>query len=219
MLPFLLQLKVQQDLFLNFKDRESIITNFKKKVYMKIDRSWNNIGKSWKLLSFETKQPESWENYYKNQKEYWGERINSNLWSWKGDIKKFEKEQLSKYHKYVEDCSKWYGLFSLNEEIPIIYTNKRNVIKLCKVKNESTTWNETIELWKFNDFNLFPPSIKRNCKLYTFGVIVGSEKNKLISHYKGDYEMLFSEENIKTKLPKTISLLSGKNKVKFGITY
>jgi len=167
---------------------------------MRIDSKWINIGKTWTLLSFEKNDPETWEEYLKEEEEYWGERIYSKKWSWKGDRNKWIEYVEKEYQDHIKYCEKWCGIFSLNQKISVFHQDERNVVKLCEVIDEKIDWYKTIELWKYKDIRLFPTEFLTKCKMYSFGFLGKKTENNLISHNLGDYELSFESENSIIKL-------------------
>ena len=162
---------------------------------MRIDTNWTSIGKSWTLISYEEKNPGTWEKYLKRKEEYWGG---------KGDKKKWLEEQKQGYKEYVDYCKKWCGLFSLNQKIPVFQQDKKSVVKLCEVIDGKWNWDKCIELWKLLDIKIFPPTFVTKCEMYNFGFLYKGKKkgSQIISHSKGDYKLSFESDNSIIKLKK-----------------
>lgn len=159
---------------------------------MKKDIAWNKVGKTWRLVTFQENPAPSWDKYLKNQEEYWGEdRISGSRsfdWQWKGNRDKWLELMLKEYENYVAHCTKWNGKFKKGETIPILHTEKNNVLKLCVIKNNETTWHDTLELWLFKEFQVFPPSNKLKTEIYTFSTTVDKKGNPCNSWLKGEYD-------------------------------
>ncbi|KAF3980835.1 MAG: hypothetical protein HFP76_00025 [Methylococcales symbiont of Iophon sp. n. MRB-2018] len=159
---------------------------------MKKDFAWNGVGECWKLIDFQENVPPSWDKYLTDQEEYWGEdRISgsrSKDWQWKGSRSKWLEITREEYKSYVDYCTKWHGKFSKGESIPVLRTEKNNVLKLCVIKNDKTTWHDTLELWLLNDIRLFPPSRKLKTEIYTFSTTVDSRGNPCSSWSQGEYD-------------------------------
>ena len=155
------------------------------------DAEWKNIGKIWQLVDFEQSSPPSWSEYLKDQEEYWGEdRISgarSKNWQWKGSREKWLKHMRSQYEDYVDYCTKWHGKFSKGDVIPVLFTEKNSVIKLCIIENNQTTWANTIELWLQREIKLIPPSSKFVTEVFTFSTTVKENGGPCSSWSKGLY--------------------------------
>jgi hypothetical protein len=166
---------------------------------MKIDMSWPDLSSKLKLISFNNSVPPSWPEYLTRQREYWGEdRIsgkNSHSWSWKGNEELWLKEQKDSYRDFVEHCNKWLGKFSLGEVIPVIRTDTKATIKLCIVKNERTSWHDTVELWLFREVSFLPPRSQIRCEIYTFSTTVKADGTPTHSFQQGTPEVKFTEQD------------------------
>lgn len=153
------------------------------------DAEWKNIGKIWQLVDFKQSSPPSWDKYLKDQEEYWGEdRISgarSKDWQWKGSREQWLKQIRSQYKDYVDYCSKWHGKFSKGDVIPIVFPDRKNVIKLCVIENNKTTWEDTIELWLQRDIKLIPPSSKMVTEIFTFSTTVKKNGDPCFSSSQG----------------------------------
>lgn len=139
---------------------------------MKRDMTWPVLSEQCVLKSFPRQAMESWEEYLKTQREYWGEdRISgsrSDMWEWKGSEAKWLERTKEDYADYLTYNSTWHGLFREGDTIPVVQTEKKNVIKLCRATNGKTTWGETLELWLYKDINFFPPKQQLRCEIIGF---------------------------------------------------
>lgn len=161
-------------------------------IEVKKDTAWKGVGEHWKLESFQEFSPPNWSEYLRDNEKYWGEdRISgsrSKDWQWKGSREKWLEITKKDYESQLEYCTKWHGKFSKGELIPVLRTENSNVIKLCIVKNNKTTWHDTLELWLFNDIRIIPPSRRLKSEIYTFSTTVDSSGNPCASWSQGEFD-------------------------------
>jgi len=170
---------------------------------MRFDVAWGEVGTSWKLHSFKECHPPTWDGYLNEQRAYWGTRITgrgSENFSWTGSEEKWLEYTRRGYENYVVHCSKWHGKFSKGELIPVLRTEGKNTIKLCIVKNEMTTWHNTIELWLCKEVSFFPPDSELKWELYTFSTLVDHHGRPTNYWKQGTPSVAFSKNGSKVSI-------------------
>lgn len=131
------------------------------------------IGNRWKLLSFNKKQPRTWENYLEYEKKYWSfddpNQQRMKLYFGKENTKEnfIIKTKLG-YQKSVEQSNYWQSLCRINEFIYIKLVEP-NVIAL--LREDANNPKYYYEVWAKRKylFGLFPKEYC--CELYSIGYV------------------------------------------------
>lgn len=182
----------------------------------KNDIPWSQlceIGKKWQLLNFIRSSPESWEDYWIYEREYWDadseDKSRLQLYFGKENTERnFLNKTKKRYEEYVIYLSLWKGLCRVGEIVKVILLEK-NVIALSKDWRGKVSDHSDLEIWLKEEKFLFK-HLGYCCDVYNFGTIyvphnsleelMGERPGKWgVSHKKGtDIEVIIKEnENLK----------------------
>lgn len=143
------------------------------------DVAWSrlrSVGARWVLLGFDEQGAPTWEDYWQEQREYWGADLPD-----KGRVQHYfgvtqtEEKLLEKSRKefleYVAYLKLWNGLCSVGDSVHVI-TQQPNVIVLSKEWNGVIKDHSDLEIWLKEERTVYFRHVRYYAEIYSFGTRV-----------------------------------------------
>jgi hypothetical protein len=143
------------------------------------DSSWAKLGplgRRWRLESFNYRKPPTWDQFWAQQREYWGadapDKRRIQLYFGEKDTEeRLLLDAQRRYAEFKEHLLKWNGLCKIGDEVDVVQIDQ-SVIVLSRNWNGQVADHSDLELWIKEERVFLFKRLRFCCEIYSFGTIV-----------------------------------------------